>query len=393
MRLLIVSHTPHFRRAGQIAGWSATVREIDQLTRLFDSVCHIAPVHAGDAAESARPYGSKAVRVREVQPAGGSTFRDKVSVLARSGEYASALREELRTADVVHVRCPAAISFGALVVLKAAGWKDPLWIKYAGSWNGYTGEPASYAAQRFWLRSGWKNAVVTVNGRSESQPSNVRSFYNPCLTEEELANAAMRSAGKRCELPVRLMFIGRLDEQKGAPVVLDIVRLLLDRGIPVIAEMVGDGPERSTLEAIAHANVVAGAVRFHGWLQRAEADRLYEMAHFVVLPSKTEGWPKVLSEGMSFGAVPLATAVGSIAEYLATFRTGRAMQERTASVFADCVADYVSRPDQWAAESNNARENASLFSYEAYLENVRDALRLPQSIHPYHGTGRLVSQP
>ena len=44
-KLLIISHTPHFRRGKTIVGWGATVREIRYLAKAFDSICHIAPVH------------------------------------------------------------------------------------------------------------------------------------------------------------------------------------------------------------------------------------------------------------------------------------------------------------------------------------------------------------
>ena len=56
MRLLIVSHTPHYRAAGQLVGWGPTVRELDHLVELFDEVVHIAPVYDGQAPGSALAY-------------------------------------------------------------------------------------------------------------------------------------------------------------------------------------------------------------------------------------------------------------------------------------------------------------------------------------------------
>ena len=47
MRLLIVSHTPHYRAAGQLVGWGPTVRELDHLAELFAEVVHVAPVYDG----------------------------------------------------------------------------------------------------------------------------------------------------------------------------------------------------------------------------------------------------------------------------------------------------------------------------------------------------------
>ncbi|MEJ7712203.1 MAG: hypothetical protein WKF84_20655 [Pyrinomonadaceae bacterium] len=38
MKLLIVSHTPHYWRSGELVGWGPTIREIDQLASLFKQV-------------------------------------------------------------------------------------------------------------------------------------------------------------------------------------------------------------------------------------------------------------------------------------------------------------------------------------------------------------------
>ena len=42
MRLVIVSHTPHYRKDGAVVGWAATVREIDRLASIFEEVVHLA---------------------------------------------------------------------------------------------------------------------------------------------------------------------------------------------------------------------------------------------------------------------------------------------------------------------------------------------------------------
>ena len=56
MRLLIVSHTPHYHAAGRLVGWGPTVRELDYLSELFDEVVHVAPVYGEAAPGSALPY-------------------------------------------------------------------------------------------------------------------------------------------------------------------------------------------------------------------------------------------------------------------------------------------------------------------------------------------------
>ncbi|MEP7095679.1 MAG: glycosyltransferase, partial [Flavobacterium sp.] len=38
----------------------------------------------------------------------------------------------------------------------------------------------------------------------------------------------------------------------------------------------------------------------------------YQKSHFVVLPSKSEGWPKAIAEGMFWGCIPVATKVSCV---------------------------------------------------------------------------------
>jgi glycosyltransferase involved in cell wall biosynthesis len=35
-------------------------------------------------------------------------------------------------------------------------------------------------------------------------------------------------------------------------------------------------------------------------------------AHFTILPSKSEGWPKAIAEGMFFGAIPISTKISCL---------------------------------------------------------------------------------
>ena len=58
MRLLIVSHTPHYRRDGRIVGWGPTVRELDYLAEMFAEIVHVAPVYDEPPPDSALSYAS-----------------------------------------------------------------------------------------------------------------------------------------------------------------------------------------------------------------------------------------------------------------------------------------------------------------------------------------------
>ena len=370
MRLLIVSHTPHYRAAGEIVGWGPTVRELDYLAELFDEVVHIAPLYGEAAPGSALAYGSPRGRLRPVAPAGGETLRAKLDIARLYPAYAVAIRDEMRHADAVHVRCPANISLLALALLRAGRQPGPRWVKYAGNWQPDGPEPWSYALQRRWLAANVHRGVVTVSGRWPDQPSHVHSFYNPSLSEDELAAGRAAGAAKQLSLPLELLFVGALNDGKGAGRALEVAAALQRQGVPYRLHLLGDGPDRPRYEAWVAAHGLREVI-FHGWVSRQAVGRFDAAAHFILLPSQSEGWPKVLSEAMAYGAVPITSAVSSIPQILAEAGSGVARPVGDIAGMAAAIVSYVNLPDEWLAASRAGAAVAAQFGYRAYQDAVR----------------------
>jgi glycosyltransferase involved in cell wall biosynthesis len=376
VKLLIVSHTPHYRAGGTIVGWGPTVREIDHLAGLFREVVHVAPLHEEPAPASSLPYEAPGVLLQTVRPAGGERIADKAGILRRAPDWARTILREVGDADVVHVRCPASISLVALAALQFRRQPRKRWIKFAGNWNPLGTEPLSYKLQRAWLRSGWTRSIVTVNGEWPDQPQHVHSFLNPCLTELEVKEGRQAASGKKLGHPLRLLFVGRLEAEKGVGRAIRVLERLREKAIDAELDVVGDGPERGTFEALSRQLGVENAVRFHGWLRRTSLGPLFGDAHFLLLPTVSEGWPKVLSEAMAYGAVPLAGRVSCISQYLARFRSGKAFPADDEQAFVDAIAAYAAKPATWQEESMRGVEAAALFTYSRHVENVRALLGL-----------------
>ena len=296
--------------------------------------------------------------------------------------YARAILQERRQADVIHVRAPANISLLALALLWFLGSPKLRWAKYAGDWNRRVGEPVSYRLQRWWLLRGWHRGVVTVNGRAPKQPHHVHSFLNPCLTRAELEDGLVASRGKQLCQPVQLVFVGRIESAKGADLCLEILARLEQSGFLAQLDLIGEGAERAQFEQKARDLGVFEHVKFHGGLPRDTLGQFYERAHFILLPSDSEGWPKVLSEAMAYGVVPIASAVGSIPEYLTHFSTGQSIASRKSLLFSAAIDGYLRAPSRWQEHSRNAVKAAKQFSYSHYLRAVANLLELPAVVEP-----------
>jgi glycosyltransferase involved in cell wall biosynthesis len=376
MKIVVISHTEHFLKDGVTVGWGPTVRELDRLASLFDELVHIAPLHSSPAPASALPYAAPNVRHVPVRPAGGTSLAAKAGVIPAWFQYVRVILRELRRCDVVHVRCPSNI--GLLTILLLALRRTPRrrWIKYAGNWSPDRPESLSYSLQRWLLRRGAARGMVTVNGRWPEQPAHVRPFLNPCLTEYELSEGAVAGISKDLVPPVRLLFVGRVEEGKGCGKAVAILDGLRRRGVDARLDVVGDGRELAQMKSRTAGAGLGSAIRWRGWLPRPDLNQLYRDAHLLLVPSSSEGWPKVVSEGMAYGVVPVASRVSSIPQYLETFGTGRAVAPADIDGFVEAIAAYVRDPGRWKAESQRALQAAAGFSYESYLHAVSEALRL-----------------
>jgi glycosyltransferase involved in cell wall biosynthesis len=113
-------------------------------------------------------------------------------------------------------------------------------------------------------------------------------------------------------------------------------------------------------------------VYFHGWQPKQALNKFYSKAHFILLPSTTEGWPKVLSEGMAFGVVPLASAVSSIPQVLSESGAGLSLAVEDVCGFAQAIEKFLRDSAAWKRASLAGVVWANRFTYPAYLQNVRE---------------------
>lgn len=116
--------------------------------------------------------------------------------------------------------------------------------------------------------------------------------------------------------PGRVTFVGRLDDQKNLPALIEAVSGLAGTTLAII----GDGPRRAQLEA--HARQSGANVAFLGMRPHGELPGFLNRSAVFVLPSRYEGHPKALLEAMACGIPVIGTRVPGIQELLRHRETG-----------------------------------------------------------------------
>jgi glycosyltransferase involved in cell wall biosynthesis len=110
----------------------------------------------------------------------------------------------------------------------------------------------------------------------------------------------------------KLLFVGRLVKQKGIDVLL---RALV--GTDRFLQIVGDGPERQSLEGLAHSLGVYNQVEFLGAQTPTDVRSIMLQCMCLCVPSTgVEGLPMVVLEALSTRTFVVASSIGGIPEVL-----------------------------------------------------------------------------
>ncbi len=161
------------------------------------------------------------------------------------------------------------------------------------------------------------------------------------LTPEDLAADTDVSR----EPPWKLLFVGRVDEHKGVPEMLDALGRLRAEGVPFSLELAGAAPDLETTRTEAAARGLGDAV-FHGMISdpSALAER-FRACDLLVLPTHHEGFPRVLYEAMTHGLPIATTFVGGIPSIMRDGENCVELPVRDAEGLADVVRRILADAD------------------------------------------------
>ncbi len=119
----------------------------------------------------------------------------------------------------------------------------------------------------------------------------------------------------------RLLFVGRLGERKGTPVLLDALADPTMASLDWSLTLAGDG-DVAGMTARAERLGIAGRCRFTGWVAAAAVGALMREADILVLPSYQEGLPMAILEGMAHGLAIVSTRAGAIGDAVSDGENG-----------------------------------------------------------------------
>jgi len=160
---------------------------------------------------------------------------------------------------------------------------------------------------------------------------------------------------------VDILFVGRFVDKKGATDLLEAVSLISQQ-MPTRVTMVGDGPEETTLRALAERRRLD--VCFTGPLPPNEVDELMRRSRVLAAPSRTaengdsEGLPTVIVEAAMRGMAIVSTWHAGIPEVIQHGVGGLLSNERDPAALAKNLISMLEDDELAMRLGNNARDRA-----------------------------------
>ncbi|WZL88456.1 glycosyltransferase [Salinimicrobium sp. 3283s] len=323
MRFSIFSHVEHIEREGRYYAYAPYVREMNIWLKHVEEVEVVGPAPRSPKGEftGKELYRHKNFTLTRISSFHFLNLIGAVKAILKIPYILYKILGAMKRADHLHLRCPGNIGLLACICQIFFPSK-PKSAKYAGNWDPEAKQPFSYRFQKWLLSNTFltRNMQVLVYGEWPGQSKNVVPFFTASFSEQEKAEVPKKVFSE----PFIFLFVGNLVEGKRPLEAIKLVEELNYRvregtdqeirasHVRIKLELYGDGPERKKLETYVRENLLENFISFRGNRLLEDLKEAYQKAHFVILPSRSEGWPKAISEGMFFGCIPIATPVSCV---------------------------------------------------------------------------------
>lgn len=185
----------------------------------------------------------------------------------------------------------------------------------------------------------------------------------------------------------RLVFVGRLSEQKGVEVLVEaaaqVHRMNPARSFEIV--LVGDGERRAALEARMSELGVRHCMKVTGWADADGVRAALRDARALVAPSFAEGLPVVIMEALALGRPVISTYIAGIPELVRPGESGWLVPASAVEPLARALAEALDAPPETLAALGRAGREAVRARHDART-NARELWRAISETRP--GTER-----
>jgi len=305
-----------------------------------------------------------------------------------------------RRADVIYALDGVSVGVPALVVKWLSG--KPLLLRLGGDYAWEQGrqrygvkcsldefitqrKSCSLSVRRLvYLQGKVARAAVKVNVQSEQMKRAVASWGVADKKIEVIPNSVspIEITKSRDDLRTKLKYRGlvlttacRLVPWKGVDTLIKLLPELKSKLGEVTLVVLGDGPERSKLEALAKELEVSEQVKFMGRLERQAMGEAISASDIFLLNTAYEGMSHQLLEVMGLKVPIVTTRIDGNIELITDHQDGLLVEMGNTEDFIKAITELTKNPDLKASLVTNATQKLTSFSEGAAEQNLKNWLK------------------
>ena len=157
-----------------------------------------------------------------------------------------------------------------------------------------------------------------------------------------------------------LLFAGRFDENKNPLFMIEVAKLLKEKGQKFRLLFIGKGNLETEMKEKIKIYQLEDYVKIIGF--KSNPYPYFKLTDIVVMSSRHEGFPTVLSEGLSLGKPFISTKVGGTDELSANGKYG--FVENNIDQYVNCIIDLINDKKLYKKMSNNGLNYIRKFTFE-----------------------------
>lgn len=280
----------------------------------------------------------------------------------------------MQKADHIHLRCPGNMGLiGAFVQILFPNKIKT--AKYAGNWDPKSKQPLSYRLQKWILSNTFltKNMQVLVYGEWPNQTKNIKPFFTATYRNSEIQNLESRIQKTDFSKQIKFLFVGTLSPGKQPLYAVQLVQKLFQKGYNASIDFYGEGNQKEILKVYISANNLQEIAILKGNQSKEAVEKAYQENHFLILPSKSEGWPKVVAEAMFWGCVPLVTPVSCVPFMLDYGNRGVLLTENL-NKDIEAIRQLVNNSNDYELKSKAAQNWSQHYTIDLFEKEIQKLL-------------------
>ncbi len=173
----------------------------------------------------------------------------------------------------------------------------------------------------------------------------------------------------RGKLPIKLLFVGSLSQQKG---IVNLFKAVDGLGDNVSLTLVGRKPQ-------AECRALDVELTKHHWIPSLPHDKILNLMRehdILIFPTLFDGFGLVVSEAMSQGTPVIATYNSAGPDLIEHGKNGWLIEAGSTSALLEAIGKLVANPSEIVKAGNAAMEKARLRPWSVYMKEISNAVKL-----------------